>query len=928
MRKNLRWDGVHSCHVPWTRYSRTVTIQVVVKTSHQKFSTPKETRMRGRMGSFKVLISLLFLMATFFGIAPGRSAALFGSLHVSADSNTTVTVHYHRFAGDYASWNLWMWPFQPASLGGAEYDFDGADSFGKVAHAQVPGANTQVGIIVRLGNFQDKDISQDRHVDTPNQHAEIWLIQGDANIYYSLADAQAALAEASKVKPVHAFLDGTNWAAVKFSHAVDVTSIKATDFSVKDLDTGQSVAVTGAGALYPADGATTDVIKVSLGVAPVVTHRLQVSYSTYIPIDLVPRLVLNDPSYFYGGNDLGATYGSSSTKFRLWAPLASKVILDVYKDEAGTVLQNMSMTKAENGTWTAEVSGDLKNMFYDYTITNLGSTATAVDPYARNIAVNGKYGAIVDLSGTNPSGWSADTYRKTKSPTDASIYEVHVRDFSINPDSGMKNKGKYLAFTETGTKSSKGVVTGVDSLKQLGVNYVQFLPVFGCNSVDEVSGGSTDLVTGQSDFARYNWCYDPRNYNAPNGAYATNPHGTSRISELKSAVQALHKRGMGVILDVVYNHTSSPSVFDPIVPNYYYRQDYSGTPFDSFGPNVAATRPMVCKFITDSVSYWMSEYHVDGFRFDIMSALGKTCMGKVSQALHKINSHTVLYGEPWQLLPTDWQRNLEGGAADSELTKGVQQNMGLAAYNDDLRTATVNDVFNANLEFATGDPTKGLGVMIGTVGETNFNSLIKGWAAKPSEALNYATNHDNQTLWDHIARAQPNAPEATRIQMDELSQAIIFTSQGIPLMQGGEEFLRSKGGNDNSYQAGDTVNMLDWNRKATYASVFKYYAGLLHLRAAHPALRMNSTSLVQNHLHFLDNVPQFVVAYKLTGHANGDKWKTIVVAFNPNSAPAKIPLSKGTWHVVASGGKIATKAFATAKGSASVPGYGAAILYQ
>jgi pullulanase len=470
-------------------------------------------------------------------------------------------------------------------------------------------------------------------------------------------------------------------------------------------------------------------------------------------------------------------------------------------------------------------------------------------------------------------------------------------------------------------------VSGVDSLKQLGVNYVQFLPVFGCNTLDEISGGSPALATSPNG-SRYNWCYDPRNYNAPNGAYATDPHGTARISELKQAVQALHKRGMGVVLDVVYNHTNSQSVFDPIVPNYYYRQDYSGNLFNFAGPSVAATRPMVCKFITDSASYWMREYHVDGFRFDAMSILGKNCMSTVSQELHKINPNTVLYGEPWSTLPANWQRNLEGGAADEELTQGVQQGMGLAGYNDGVRNATVNDVFNSNKEFATGDPTKGLGVMIAAVGETNYNSEIKGWTAKPSEAINYVSNHDNKTLWDRIAAAQPNAPEATRIRMDELSQAIVFTSQGIPLMQGGEELLRTKGGDDNSYQSGDIVNMLDWNRKATYGSVFSYYNGLLHLRAAHPAFRMNSASLIQNHLQFLENVPQFVVAYKLTGHANGDKWKTIMVIFNPNSTSEKIPLSKGTWHVVASGGKVATKAFATAKGKVTAAPYSATILYQ
>lgn len=883
--------------------------------------------MRSRRGLFKTVLAGLFVAAAGFGAVQGPLAGAVRGVQAQTGQTTSVVVHYRRFAGDYSGWNLWLWPYQPASAAGAAHQFDGTDDFGQVAHTQVPGANTQVGIIVRLNEWQAKDVSQDRFVNTPNQKAEIWLIQGDPTIYYSRAEADKALVEASKVKPINAYLDGTTWAAVKFNNAVDMTAIKPSDFTVRDVTSGTAIGVTAVADLNPSDGARTDLVKATLASAPDVTHQLQIAYTGYQPLTLTPRLVLSDPQYYYNGNDLGAVYGASATRFRLWAPLASAVGLTVYRDETGTVDQKIAMMKDVNGTWVATVSGDLKNLYYDYAVTNFGTTASAVDPYARNIAVNGRYGQIVDLPGTNPAGWSSDGYMKAKSPTDARVYEVQVRDFSINPDSGMTNKGKYLAFTETGTKTSKGVVSGVDSLKQLGVNYVQFLPVFGCNTLDEVKGGSTTLVTSPNG-SLYNWCYDPRNYNAPNGAYATTPHGTARITELKQAIQTLHRRKIGVILDVVYNHTNSTSVFDPIVPGYFYRQDYTGATYDSFGPNVAASRPMVCKFITDSVSYWMQEYHVDGYRFDIMSALGQNCMKQVSQALHRINPAAVLYGEPWQVLPSGWQQTLEGGVGDQELTKGMQQNLGIAVYNDDLRTGVVNDVFSGNKEFATGDPTKGLAVMIGATGELNFNTLLKGWAARPSETLNYVTNHDNQTLWDHITRAAPEADEATRIKMDEFAQAIIFTSQGVPLMQGGEELLRTKGGNDNSYDAGDTVNMLDWNRKAQYPGVFAYYAGLMRLRAAHPAFRMNSASMVEKRLRFVQRVPRFVVAYTLNGHANGDKWKTIMIIHNPNSAARTIKLKPGTWHVVARGEKIGTRAFATARGSVSAPAYGTTILYQ
>jgi pullulanase len=878
--------------------------------------------MHFRKGLLKAFLSLAFLGAMVLAVAPGASPGLPGVQGVAAAEGTTVIVHYHRFAGDYTGWNLWLWPFVPVNGAGAEYDFSGSDAWGEVATANVPGLSTQVGLIVRQGEWVAKDISEDRHVDTPDHHAEIWLLQNDPTIYTTLSAAQAALADASKIKPVNAFLDGTNWIALKMSNPLDLSTVKSGDFAVRDMDSGKSIAATAFSDLSGNGGTRSDLIKVTLASVPAVTDRLQIAFQTFSPLTVVPRLVLDDAQYMYNGNDLGATYSASSTAFRLWAPLATAVRLSVYTDQAGTVKTTVPMTRSDSGTWLARVSGDLKNMYYDYQVTNFGQTATAVDPYATGIAVNGKYGMIVDLKSTDPSGWSKDAFVRTKSPTDATIYETHVRDFSINPDSGMKYKGKYLAFTETKTKTSKGISSGVASLKQLGVNYVEMQPVFGCATLDEVAGGSSSLVTS-ADGSKYNWCYDPRNYNVPNGAYATNPEGTSRITELKRAIQALHKQGMGVILDVVYNHTSGSAVFDNIVPGYYYRTDYTGaeTNGSGTGNEIAAERPMVRKFILDSLKYWTTQYHVDGYRFDLMALLGHDTMKAASQELHAINPHVVIFGEPWT-------GGTSGLPTDEQVTKGVQQDLGIGVFNDDLRNGVANEVFNSNKDYATGDPTKALSVMIGAVGETNYNTEVKGWAAKPSEDINYVTSHDNKTLWDRIQAADPTVDEATRIKMDEFAQSIIFTSQGVPFMSEGEEFLRTKGGNDNSYISGDTVNMLDWNRKATYPSVFSYYATLIHLRAAHPAFRMNSASMIRNHLTFDQNPPTNLVVYTLTGHANKDRWKSIMVIHNPNPTATSVNLGKGTWKVVAEGGKIALKAFATATGTISAPGYGTTILYK
>jgi pullulanase len=867
------------------------------------------------------------------GVLGRATGAVTGPTIARADANTTLIVHYHRFSGDYgpmdtsSGWNLWLWPYMPQSLGGAAYPFDGTDAFGEVSHDSVPGANTQVGLIVRLGDWQAKDISNDRHVDTPNQHAEIWLIQGDSAIYTSLSDAEAALASASKTKPVNAHLDGVQTAVVKLSHPTDLGTLKLSDWVVTDKDTGATIAVTAASDLTGATTGLTDTVQLTLASAPDITHRLSIQYQDLVPIALTPRLVLDDPKYYYSGNDLGAVWSPSATTFRVWAPLATAVNLLTYKDASGGGEQSTPMTKSDNGTWFISLSGDQKNAYYLYQVTNFGKTATAVDPYARNISVNGTYGQVVDLKATDPKGWSSDHYRKTGAQTNASLYEVHVRDFSISPNSGVKPqwRGKYLAFTQHGTKGPGGVKTGVDSLKQLGITHVELLPIQGCSSLDEIKGGSTDPAPN-GDSSRYNWCYDPRNYNAPNGAYATNPNGTTRITEVKQMVQSLHKDGLGVVVDVVYNHTHDTSVFDPIVPGYYYRSDYAGNieTASGAGPDLAAERPMVQKFIIDSTSYWMKEYHLDGFRFDLMSLLGTKAVTAISTALHKINPSTVMLGEPWDL-----------GASplnDVQYTKDAVRaaNLPVGVFNDDIRNGLEGNVFQETQPgYATGDPTQQVAIMKQVVGNIRYTTALAGFAYKPEQAINYVSSHDNLTLWDRIQKdtAAASLDDATKVRMDEFAEGIVFTSQGVPFMQGGDEMLRTKGGNDNSYQAGDAINEFDWSRKGTYAPVFNYYTGLIHLRAAHPAFRMNNPDQVVSHLTFL-NSPQNTIEFELHGHANKDSWKNIVVIYNPDSTATSFTLPSGKWNAVGTSGKIGTKTIGHASGKVSVPGYTMDVLHQ
>lgn len=621
--------------------------------------------------------------------------------------------------------------------------------------------------------------------------------------------------------------------------------------------------------------------------------------------------VLDDPRYVYDGDDLGATYGREVTSFRLWAPTASAITLLLYDDAtAETPAACIAMDRAEAGTWTARVPGDLAGRYYLYAVTIDDETHTAVDPYARAIAPNGTRGLVVDLPATDPAGWAGDRHVAPEHPTDAVIYELHVRDFSIDPASGMDHRGQYLAFTERGTTGPDGIATGLDYLASLGITHLQLMPVAAYASIDETRPGDG-----------YNWGYDPRNYNTPTGAYATTPLGTARIGEFKRLVQSLHAAGIGVILDVVYNHTFAvgDSDFDKIVPRYYYRTDANGayTNGSGVGNELATERPMVRKFVLDSLRYWIREYHVDGFRFDLMALLGTETLRLAADDLRANDAGILLYGEPW----TGGASGLPG---DELLLKGHQRGLGIGVFDDDLRNALAGSVFHAGER----------GFVSGWTGDAIMHAIVNGvkgsvdtFAAEPGEAINYVTSHDNYTLWDKLAASNAGDSEGDRILMDELAQAVVLTSQGVPFLQGGEEFLRTKGGNDNSYNAGDAVNRFDWARAARYRDVTAYYAGLIRLRRAHPAFRLHDADDVRAHLSFLAT-PPCTLAFTLSGHANGDPWETILVIYNPTRANLPLTLPDGTWTAVAWQGQAGTEPLWQGTGSIIVPPITCAILHS
>lgn len=654
-------------------------------------------------------------------------------------------------------------------------------------------------------------------------------------------------------------------------------------------------------------GVQTDLVEVVLTGAPDVTHSLYIALNGYMQGPVTPRNVLNGEKYLYHGDDLGNTYQPEATSFRLWAPTASDAQVLLYESETGPIQRQLAMQQRENGTWYAQVSGDLQHWYYLYQVTVHGVTQYAVDPYVKAIAVNATRGMIIHLPETNPPRWHEDGYVALERPEDAIIYEVHVRDFSINPNSGMANRGKYLAFTERGTTGPDNVATGVDHLKELGITHVQLQPVQAFASVDE------------HDPNQYNWGYDPRTFNVPEGVYATTPHGTARITEYKQMIQSLHTEGIGVIMDVVYNHTFAwyYSDFDKIVPQYYYRTDNAGnyTNGSGTGNEIATEQPMVQKFLLDSLAYWVREYHVDGFRFDLMALLGTDTMRKVYERLSAINPHILLYGEPWA-----------GGTsslpANKLLTKGQQKGLGLAVFNDHIRDSLCGSVFDRTARgFATG--AWGL---IDSIKRAVAGS-IDDFTASPQETINYVSSHDNYTLWDKITLSNPDDAEADRIKMDELAQAANLTSQGIAFLQGGEEMLRTKGGNSNSYDAGDDVNQFDWSRKAHYWKVWRCYAGLIHLRRYHAAFRMRSARDIRAHLSFLAS-PENTVMFELSGHANGDSWENMLVIYNPNKIDIPCPLPPGNWTIVVSQDRISEDYLGRASGRVIAPAISCMVLYQ
>ena len=600
--------------------------------------------------------------------------------------------------------------------------------------------------------------------------------------------------------------------------------------------------------------------------------------------------------YTYTGNDLGVTYTKASTKLRVWAPTAKAVSVVTYKEadapsSSGALIK---MTYDTKGTWVATLKGDQNGTVFNYRVSVNNTINEAVDPYVRATTVNGLRGVIVNLDATDPKGWNTSKPKFSGKPTDAIIYELHVRDLSMDASSGIpaKNKGKFLALTDLST-SNNGQKTGVSAIKDLGVTHVELLPIF-------------DFATVNENIPTFNWGYDPQNYNVPEGSYSTDPKKpTVRITELKSAIMSLHKAGLRVNMDVVYNHVSNANTFSQnlIVPGYFFRRDDNGnlTSGSGCGNDVASERPMVRKFIVDSVKYWATEYNLDGFRFDLMGLMDIETINEITAALKKIDPTILVIGEGWNMgtLPADKRAN----------QLNISKLPGVAHFNDQIRDGIKGSVFDAaDNGFATGKFTAKMNVMAGIVGNTDYSTEImtKWTTTAPGQSVNYVESHDNMTLVDKITASVKDAKPADIAQLSQLAASIALLSQGMPFIQAGQEFLRSKGGDTNSYKSSDLVNSLKWGTQSANAATVKYYKGLIALRKAHPAFRMATTDLVKKNLKFLTS-PEGTIAYSINGSDVKDSAATIVVVHNANTTAQTITLPKsGSWSVLVESGRAGT----------------------
>ncbi|MEM6756515.1 MAG: type I pullulanase [Planctomycetota bacterium] len=840
-----------------------------------------------------IFFTIIALCLTSFNTSAGAPEPVSVADRVGPDTGRALVVHYHRPDDQYTGWNLWAWN---DSADGRARPFAGETDFGRYAVVPVDDTAHQVGLIVRLNEWQAKDHDADRFVDLADGRVtEVWLVSGDPTVHRDANDIDMT------PRLVGAFLD-----------APDRITLAATARLTDDQQRDAALLVNGEPGPYtirtihPSPHATVGRVMYDLALSDTIAMADLDDLTLFIP-GLQPQTVyardaLDDHAFTALDAELGNRYTPDATTFRAWSPVADTVDLLLYATpDAQQPARTLAMTPTGQGVWETTVEGDLHGTAYQYAYESYGKRRIAADINAYAATPDSQRTVVIDLDRTDPNGWQDTPNPRLARPTDEIIYETHVRDFSAhNPAVPAEHRGKYLGLIhrDPGQSASGIDATGLDHLLDLGVTAVHLLPI-------------QDFGNDRHD---YNWGYWTSLFNAAEADYATDPADpTAPPRELKQAIQGLHQAGVRVILDVVYNHTSSSGDYSPFhaaVPNYYFRTTPDGRLRNDagVGNSIADERPMVRKYILDSLRYWTDEYKIDGYRFDLVGTHTPETVAALTDMLTEMRPDITLYGEPWT------------GGGPIQFGKGAQRGTRFAVFNDHLRNAVRGDLDGDGTGFATGQSGDHGGVQRGVVG------AIDDFTTEPIESVNYVSAHDNLTLWDKIDRVAGRLPEATRRDMHKLAHGIVLTSQGIAFIHGGADFARTKGGNHNSYNAGDDVNAFDWPRKTEYADVYTYVRGLIALRKAHPAFRMTDDADVRRHLRFL-NQPG-IIAYTLDGRAVGDPWHHILVAYNGESRPAQLHLHDGDWTQVVDHDRAGNQPIRRARGTVTLPPYSMAVFHQ
>lgn len=866
-----------------------------------------------------LIMAVLMLLATV-------SAPVMDAFPVqAAGGNVEVKLHYKRTDGNYENWCVWMWDY---AAEGWDHAFVEENGEMVATHEAEPGA-LAVGFIVKVQDWSDRELvdgeQKDRFVnlqDVISGTVHVYVEQGDAaNFRVEYSDD---IVRGTKVAGSDYDLD-TNTINVQVSALLDNVSTDTFKISsgsetveVTEVKPGPSSSVEKENLIISSSSYTLSLAE-ELNVFGAYTLTYDGNeYNIKMPTTYKTDEFVS--SYTYDGDDLGAAWTKEATTFKVWSPTASEVKLNLYESgTAGTddLIETVAMEQGEQGVWSVTVDGDLNGTYYTYSVTNAGIEKEACDPYARTTGVNGDRAMVIDLESTNPEGWEND-----KNPNadltfnDAVIYELHVRDASIGENSGVSeaNKGNFLGLIESGTKTSGGVSTVLDHMVDLGITHLHLLPIYDFSSVDEKADG-------------HNWGYDPKNYNVPEGSYSSDPYnGEVRVSEMKQMVQGLHNNGISVVMDVVYNHVSSAEnfCFNQIVPNYFSRINddgsYSGN--SGCGNDTASEHAMVHKYIVDSVKYWADEYHIDGFRFDLVGLIDVDTINDIMETVWEDHPDVVFYGEGWEM-------NSYNTGISMTTQKNSTKVPGFAFFNDTLRDAIKGSVFDELPGYVSGAEGQRLTVL------DAFYGLPGNWCETPSQTINYSSCHDNHTLYDRLKVSRPNASEEDIIRMNNLAAAITITSEGIPFIHAGEELLRSKPNGDgtynhNSYNAGDEINSIKWEtlEDETVNEVYDYYKGLIAFRKAHAALRMASTEDVTANITEIENLDKNVIGVTINGGVNGEKSDGLVVIFNPNTESTTVPLPEGNWDIYINDEKAGTEVLASATGEVTVNPISAMVLVK